>query len=313
VLSLAALGAVVPAERPSLFTLAGRYDMTPAELMVFHRIYGLDRVPVWGADTASLVEASVAELVQSSGVAAGRVRWLVHAHTGTQQEVVGRAGLARICRRLGLDRAQPLGMTTNNCASTVSAMRVVDRLLAGAPDSDAAIVVTADVAFTPIMQVIPNSSVTGDAGVACLFSRADPGHQILASRIDTYGQHAACQWQDEAASAEFEVEYPRRLAAVMGRALDQAGLAWSDVRMVLPHNVNTFSWKRVAAEAGIPIDLVHLDQVPQTAHCFGADIFLNLAAAGRTGALRTGDRVVLATVGLGAVFAAVVLEYRSCA
>ncbi|HKT03591.1 MAG TPA: 3-oxoacyl-[acyl-carrier-protein] synthase III C-terminal domain-containing protein [Rugosimonospora sp.] len=311
-LTLTAVETVVPARRPSLFSLADRYDMTPAELMVFHRIYGLDRVPVWDSDTASLAEASVANLLRTSRVDTARVRWLVHAHTGTQQDVVGRASLVRICRRLGLDRAQPLGMTTNNCASTVSAIRVVDRLLHGAPDTDVAVVVSADVAFTPIMQVIPNSSVTGDAGAACLFSRSGPGHRILSSTLDTYGQHAACQWQDDTTNAEFETEYPRRLAAVMNRALAQAGLSWPDIRLVLPHNVNTFSWKRVAAHAGIPIDLVHLDQVPQTAHCFGADIFLNLAAVSRSGTLRPRDRVMLATVGLGAVFAAVVLEYGSC-
>ena len=310
-LTLTAVETVVPATRPSIFTLADRYAMTPAELMVFHRIYGLDRVPVWEADTASLVEAGVANLLSSCGVDAGRVRWLIHAHTGTQQDVVGRAALQRMCRRLGLDRAQPLGMTTNNCASTVSAVRVVDRLLEAGTSTDVAVLVTADVAFTPIMQVIPNSSVTGDAAAACLFSRTDRGHRILSSTIDTYGQHAACQWQDDTTNAEFETEYPRRLATVMERALDQAGLSWSDISMVLPHNVNTFSWKRVAAHAGIPIGLIHLDQVPQTAHCFGADIFLNLAAVSRSGALRPRDRVVLATVGLGAVFAAVVLEYGS--
>ncbi|WBC07643.1 3-oxoacyl-[acyl-carrier-protein] synthase III C-terminal domain-containing protein [Micromonospora sp. WMMA1947] len=310
-LNLTAVQAVVPDHRPSLFTLADRYDMPRAELAVFHRIYGLDRVPVWSGDTAALVEETVANLLKESGVDAGRVRWLVHAHTGTHQDVVGRAGLARICRRLGLDRAQSFGMTTNNCASTVSAMRVVDRLLARGSATDVAVVVTADVAFTPIMQVIPNSSVTGDAGVACLFSRRDPGHRVLAARIDTYGRHAACQWQDEAANAEFEAEYPARLADVMRRALDDAGLTWPDVRLVLPHNVNTFSWKQVAARAGIPIESVYLDQVPHTAHCFGADIFLNLAAADRAGLLRPGDRLMLATVGLGAVFAAVVLEYGS--
>ena len=310
-LNLTAVQAVVPDHRPSLFTLADRYDMPRAELAVFHRIYGLDRVPVWSGDTAALVEETVANLLKESGVDAGRVRWLVHAHTGTHQDVVGRAGLARICRRLGLDRAQSFGMTTNNCASTVSAMRVVDRLLARGSATDVAIVVTADVAFTPIMQVIPNSSVTGDAGVACLFSRRDPGHRVLAARIDTYGRHAACQWQDEAANAEFEAEYPARLADVMRRALDDAGLTWPDIRLVLPHNVNTFSWKQVAARAGIPIESVYLDQVPHTAHCFGADIFLNLAAADRAGLLRPGDRLMLATVGLGAVFAAVVLEYGS--
>jgi 3-oxoacyl-[acyl-carrier-protein] synthase III len=308
-LRMTTVAGVIPPTRPTLFELSDRYAMNRAELMVFHRIYGLDRVPVWHASIGDLVEQAVVKLLKQPGVDAGRVRWLVHAHTGSQQNVVGSAILAGICARLGLDRAQPFGVTTNNCASVISAMQVVDRLLRRGQPGDQAIVVSADVAFTPILQLIPNSSVTGDAAVACLFSRDGHGHRVLSSRIDVYGQHASCQWQDEAASAEFEAEYPGRVALTMRRALAESGLTWDDIKLVLPHNVNLFSWKRVAAHAGIPIGLIYLEQVPETAHCFGADIFLNFDAAQRQGRFAAGDKLMLVTVGLGALFAAAVIEY----
>jgi 3-oxoacyl-[acyl-carrier-protein] synthase-3 len=308
---MSAVEAVIPDTRPSIFDLQDRYQMTAAELGVFHRLYGLERVPVWSAPVGELVEAAVEQLLKTSGVDRDRVRWLVHTHTGTDQSVVGDPMLQLICRRLGLRAAQPFGMTTNNCASTISAMRVVDRLLATGAPGDRAIVVTGDVAFTQSLQVIPNSSVTGDAAVACLLGRDGDGHRVLSSRVFTYGQHAACQYQDDAAATEFETEYAPRLVHVMQASLADAGLSWPDIRLVLPHNVNHFSWRRVAAAAGIPLDLVYLDQVGQTAHCFGADVLLNLVAAERDRGLRTGDRLLLATVGLGAVFAAAVLEYQA--
>ncbi|MGH3160136.1 MAG: 3-oxoacyl-ACP synthase III family protein [Streptosporangiaceae bacterium] len=308
---MSSVAGVIPQRRPTLFELSDRYDMNRAELMVFHRIYGLYRVPVWPDSVTDLVEEAVIRLLKQDPMAADRVRWLVHAHTGSQQNVVSQGMLTRICGRLGLHRTQPFGMTTNNCASTISALQVLDRLLArGEPDAEA-ILVCADVAFTPILQIIPNSSVTGDAAVACLLRRGGAGHRILATRVDIYGQHAGCQWQDEAANAEFETEYPARVTLTMRRALTEAGLTWDDIRLVLPHNVNIFSWKRVAAQAGIPVGLIYLDQVPETAHCFGADIFLNFAEAEREGRFAPGDKIMLATVGLGAVFAAVIVEYGS--
>lgn len=308
-LRLKAIECVIPVERPTLFELSGRYRVPPAELMVFHRIYGLDRVPVCREPIGDFVEAAVAKMLDQSGVDRSEVRWLVHTHTGSQLNRVGEAMLHRVCQRLGLDRAQPFGMTSNNCASTISALQVVQRLLDRDQPEAKAILVTADIAFTPILQVIPNSSVTGDAAVACLLGRRGAGHRVLASRVDIYGQHAGCQWQEESAAAEFETEYPRRVTRTMEAALAEAGLGWSDVRWIVPHNVNVYSWRSVARCAGIPLDRVYLNQVPKIAHCFGADIFLNLALADQERRFEVGDRLLLVTVGLGAVFGAAVVEY----
>ena len=66
----------------------------------------------------------------------------------------------------------------------------------------------------------------------------------------------------------------------------------TDIRCVLPHNINTYSWRRIAREAGIPIGLIYLDQVPRMAHCFGADTFINLAIAERDAMKAELDRQV---------------------
>lgn len=299
----------IPDERPSLFQLRERYAVAPATLMVFHRVYGLDQVPVWRESIADLICTAVERLIEDSAVAPEQIAWLVHAHTSQQLAIAGEAMLEGVCRRLGLRQARVLGMTTNNCASAIAALPVIEHLLA-ASDADArAVLVTADIAFTPVLQSIPNSSVTGDAAAACLLGRRGPGHALLASRVDVYGQHARCQWQLPDESAEFDAEYPHRLAHTMTLTLEQAGLGWRDVRWVIPHNVNTFSWKKVARCAGIPLERIYLDQVPRIAHCFGADIFLNWRLAEQEHRFQPGDYLLLATVGLGAVFAAALVRY----
>ena len=308
-LHLSDIRCVIPDERPSLFELKQRYAVDPAELIVFHRIYGLERVPVSRGPILDLLSGAAAQVIDHAAIDLKAVRCMVHTHTGQPHVQAAEPLLARVARRLGLSHARLWGMTTNNCASTIVALQLIDRMLATADDDACAILVVGDIAFTPILQIIPHSSVTGDAAVACLLRRRAPGHRVLATRTDVYGQHSRCQWQSKEEDAEFEAEYPQRLARTMSLALEQAGLSWNDIRRVIPHNVNTYSWKRVAKAAGIPIQLIYLDQVPNIAHCFGADILLNWHLAEQEQMFRAGDYVVLATVGLGAVFAAAVIQY----
>jgi len=308
-LFLTAVADLVPDHRPTLFELAERYPMSGAELTVMHRVFGLDRVPVWESGIEDLLESTVRRLLDRSGIDPSVVRWLVFAHTSTQAVPAGDALLVRICRRLGLNRAQSFGMTTNNCASAMSAMGVVERLLATEAPGDTAIVVTGDVAFTQELRSIAGTTIIGDAAAACLYAAEGPGHRVLGFVQQVYGQHSACIWQDEEHNAEFQAEYVPRVVAVMQAALDDAGVEWGQLRQVLPHNINQFSWRLVAERAGVPYDLIHLDQVPRTAHCLGADVFLNLAQGEAEERFREGDRLMLVTVGLGAVFAATVIEY----
>ncbi len=92
-------------------------------------------------------------------------------------------------------------------------------------------------------------------------------------------------------------------------ALDTAGLGLDDVAWVFPHNVNRISWERVARRLGFPLERIFLDNVPVTGHCFCADPFINYRTARDLGRLAPGDRYLLATVGLGATFSAMVLEH----
>ena len=186
---------VIPDERPSLFELRERYAVELSELMVFHRIYGLDRVPICREPIAKLLGSAVARLIDDSGIATDQVAWLIHTHTSQQHSMVGQAVLNQVCRRLELRHTRTFGMTTNNCASTVSALPLIERLLASSDPDARAILVTADIAFTPSLQIIPNSTITGDAAVACLLGNQSTGHRLLASQVDIYGQHARCQWQ----------------------------------------------------------------------------------------------------------------------
>jgi len=54
---------------------------------------------------------------------------------------------------------------------------------------------------------------------------------------------------------------------------------------------------------------VYLDNIPRTGHCFCSDPFLNLVSLRDEGRLVPGARYLLTAVGLGATYAAMVIEH----
>jgi 3-oxoacyl-[acyl-carrier-protein] synthase-3 len=83
----------------------------------------------------------------------------------------------------------------------------------------------------------------------------------------------------------------------------------NDISLILPHNVNTVSWRRLCRQLGYPIDRVVLDNVPLTGHSYAADGFINYRTAVDRGLLKPGDRYLVAAAGLGATFSAMVFEH----
>ena len=66
---------------------------------------------------------------------------------------------------------------------------------------------------------------------------------------------------------------------------------------------------RLCKQIGYPVERVLLDNVPVTGHCFCADSFINYQTARERDRLAPGDLYLMAAVGLGATFAAMVFEH----
>jgi len=99
------------------------------------------------------------------------------------------------------------------------------------------------------------------------------------------------------------------MAEAMTAAADQAGVSLGELSLILPHNVNALFWQRLCRRIGFPVGRVLLDNVPVAGHAFCADPFINYVTAMERGLLRSGDRYLIAAAGVGATFAAMVVEH----
>ncbi|WP_432933198.1 3-oxoacyl-[acyl-carrier-protein] synthase III C-terminal domain-containing protein [Microbispora sp. CA-135349] len=279
-------------------------------MKMYTRFLGFSSVRV--ADGARLpdmlLEATRATL---AGVDPQTVRYLLYAHTTQQVAPLGVNLADRLRRTLGLHRASVFSVSQQNCASGLFALDLAATLLAGEPPAARALVVTGECGFTELLRHIPGIALIGDGAAAALLGRRDDhpiGDTVLGSHFVTRGRFYRGVGLGPDDEREYHQTYAPVFCEVIRTAVGSAGLDLDDVAMVVPHNVNRLSWKSVAKGLGLPMERVYLDALPRIGHLQAGDPLVNLAALKAAGRLKPGDRYVLAAVGLGATFGAVVLQ-----
>ncbi len=307
--ALAGVAAYLPGSGVPISSLREQLGLSVAEVKVFQRYYGLDLVRRDDGKTlVDLMLAAAGRLAELSGHEQ-QVRYVLQARTHPVVVPYPVNPLAEACRRLGLQHAIAFAVTQHACASGLLAIDIAGRLLAATGDPDAlALVFTGEKTFTRGAQVIPRQTVMSEGAAACLVRYGGFRDRVLAYATAMYGQYDRLQPGSELA-AEFQERYPHLLAEVMLAAIAKAGIALGDLHLILPHNVNIVSWQRISKIIGLPVERVLLDNVPLAGHSFCADGFINYRTAVATGRLSPGDRYLMAAVGLGATFSAMVFEH----
>ncbi|WNJ94728.1 ketoacyl-ACP synthase III family protein [Vibrio ruber] len=304
-LTIDRIGVYLPEQCQALQHLALQSPLNSEEVKVYQRFYGLGKVAISDVSLEEMIIRAAQEAISKSQFSSEDIACLIHAHTAPETWPYPNGLLTKICRRLGLRNAHCLAVHSNNCASTLNGL-MTSRNYLQSSSAKAVLMVTADLTFSGILQQIPNTTICGDGASACVLSLDGEGAAIRSLEMCYYGNHSRGSWQSAEEQAEFESLYAGRLAEVMQRALVSAGLTWPEIRWVFPHNVNAISWREVAGRLGIPMTQIFLENLSEYGHCFGADIFINWNTAQNR--LHCGDYIMVATVGLGAVFGAAVFQ-----
>jgi 3-oxoacyl-[acyl-carrier-protein] synthase-3 len=307
--ALAGIATYLPEGRVPLEHLAARLDLDAMQVKVFRRFHGLDRISMAPDEgLLDLLLAATDRLAELRGRERD-VRYVLHARTFPVVAPYPHNPLHDLCRARGLDRAVGFTVTHHACATGLLAIDVAGRLLAGETDPDAlALVLSGEKTFTRDAQLLDETSVFGEGAAACLVSAEGPRDRLLAYATGQRGD-----FDDEVSTdpEQFARENPAALAGAVLQAVERAGLTVADLALILPHNVNQVSWRRLAKRIGVPVDRVLLENVPRYGHLFCADAFVNYRTAVDGGRLAPGDRYLVAAAGAarGATFSAMVFEH----
>jgi 3-oxoacyl-[acyl-carrier-protein] synthase-3 len=313
--ALEAVSVYLPPVRVPIESLAGPLGLTDMQVKLFRRFHGLREI---GRDPGASLDGLL--LKAAAGLAAlrgqeHRVRYVLYARAMPVVVPYPVNPLHEVCRALGLGHALAFTVTHQSCAGGLLAIDIAGRLLAGdaepgrSPQEEPlALILTGEKAFTRDAQMFADTTIFGEGAAACLVSASGTRDRMLAYASSVRGEFDSPTGEND---ARLQREYRPSLAEVMHRALDEAGLALGDIRVVLPHNVNLVTWQRMCVLLKFPRDRVVLDNIPASGHVFCADLFANYQTACERGLLEPGDRYLAAAVGAGggATFAAMVFEH----
>jgi 3-oxoacyl-[acyl-carrier-protein] synthase-3 len=239
-----------------------------------------------------------------------RVRYVLYARSMPVTVPYPMNPLHELCQDIGLGHAIAFTVTHHACATGLLAVDIAGRLLATDGEPGAlALVLAGEKAFTRDADLVPETAIFGEGASACLVSSEGQRDRLLSYVTRIRGEFDGRMIDDPDLLSRFQHEYPDALAEVIVAAVERAGIRMTDLRAILPHNVNTLSWKRMSKQLGFPLDRIVLDNVPVTGHSFSADAFINYGTAMRRGLLDPGEPYLLAAAGLGATFSAMVLQH----
>jgi 3-oxoacyl-[acyl-carrier-protein] synthase-3 len=239
-----------------------------------------------------------------------RVRYVLYARSVPVSQPHPLNPLPELCELLDLHSATAFAVGHHGCAAGLLAVDIAGRLLAVDGDPDAlALIVAGEQVFTLNGSLRPEAQIFGEASAACLVSADGERDRVLSYATLQRGDidHWATDRSDYA--ERFAKEYTVLMGEVISTATERAGLRVEDVRLVLPHNVNVRSWRKVCQQVGLPPTVVLLDNIALIGHTFAADSFLNYRTAVDNGLLSTGDPYLIVSAGYGAIFSAMVLEH----
>lgn len=301
--------AFAPDREVGLADVAARLRLNRFQVRLFERVHGLGRLrldPQLGL--VDLVGPPAERAL--AGVDRERIKYLIYAHTIQEVTPSDRDAAQLIRDRLGLDHAVAFAVTQQNCASGLAAIDLAAELLRADGDPNGmALIVSGEKAFSYLGQLIENTTVMGEASGACLVRLDGRGDVLLAYRSRTLGQYADGVRLEPAGLRDFGECYVETLVGVLGEALAEAAISLEDLDGIIPHNVNRSSWLRVAREMGFDRERIFLDNVGRFGHCYCSDFFLNYTTMRSGDALVPGGTYLVAAVGLGAIFGAMVIRH----
>lgn len=284
-------------------------DLDEAHIKVYKKFYGIEKIPIaTNIKMVDFIKKPVQKLIKKNNIPKNNIKYLIHCHTAKVIAPFGDSLIRQVKQELELDEAIAFGASINNCASAIATIDLMTHVLNN-KESCKAIMVCGDYAFTHVLQLIPNTSILGEGSSAVLLSKQGEKNKLLATSISVAGEYAQGIWLAPEKSKLFEIQYANLFSTVILDAIKKVGLHKDQIKIIIPHNVNIPSWKRVASVLKVPLEKIYLENVRKYSHCFGADIFINYVSVEEKNILNSGDYYVLATVGLGAVFAAAVFQY----
>jgi 3-oxoacyl-[acyl-carrier-protein] synthase-3 len=232
---------------------------------------------------------------------------LIVFHTVTYMSFEPHALVEKLRKHLGLKRATGFSVNGQNCASPISALRVARNLImTGAAKT--VLLVGADYFLGSMQRMIEDFTVQGDAASAALVQANCETNRIIA--INTYTDGSLFKGIDAGPHEweQFNISYYLASRRLILDSLRRVSLSIDDIALIIPHNTNIPSWRKLLAILKVGEDRLYGENIKRCGHVCSSDLMVNFTDAVVDRRINKGDYVLMFTVGIGSVWACAVLQ-----
>jgi 3-oxoacyl-[acyl-carrier-protein] synthase III len=309
-------GSALPVRRVSNAELSETVDTTD-EWIVERTGIRFRHIAGEGETTATLAADAAGKALEAAGLEASAIDLIIVA-TATPDQTFP-ASATRVQHMLGIADCVAFDVAAV-CSGFLYAVSVAESMIR-AGSAQRALVIGAET-FSRILDWEDRGTCVlfGDGAGAIVLGACEDGRGVLSARLHADGRYNDLLYVDGGPSTTGTVGKLRmkgrevfrhavtNLAAVMGEALDAAGLATADVDWVVPHQANARILDATAKKLGLDPAKVVVT-VADHANTSAASVPLALDTAVRDGRIKPGDIVVLEAMGGGFTWGAAVLKW----
>jgi 3-oxoacyl-[acyl-carrier-protein] synthase-3 len=314
--TIAGTGSALPARRVTNDELAQTVD-TSDEWIVERTGIRARHIAGEGETTGTLGTDAARKALEAAGIEASEVGLIIVATATPDQTFPATA--TRVQAALGINDCIAFDVAAV-CSGFLYALSVADSMLR-AGGVDVAVVIGSET-FSRILDWEDRATCVlfGDGAGAVVLKAEDGERGILSTALHADGRHNQLLYVDGGPSTTGTVGKVRmrgsevfrhavtNLAAVLGEALDKAGLAPADVDWVVPHQANRRILDATARKLGLSPDRMVVT-VDQHANTSAASVPLAFDVAVRDGRIKRGDLIVFEAMGGGFTWGAAVARY----
>jgi 3-oxoacyl-[acyl-carrier-protein] synthase III len=315
---IAGTGSALPARRVTNDELAQTVD-TSDEWIVERTGIRARHIAAEGETTATLGAEAARRALAAAGIDAAAIDLIVLATATPDQTFPATA--TKVQDALGIRDCVAFDVAAV-CSGFLYALSVADSMIRGGV-ARTALVIGAET-FSRILDWEDRATCVlfGDGAGAVVLTASDAadGRGILSTALHADGRHNQLLYVDGGPSTTGTVGKLRmkgsevfrhavtNLAAVLGEALEKAGLTVADVDWVVPHQANRRILDATARKLGLPAERVVVT-VDEHANTSAASVPLAFDVAVRDGRIQRGDLIVFEAMGGGFTWGAAVARF----
>ncbi|WP_253073549.1 3-oxoacyl-ACP synthase [Sodalis ligni] len=227
----------IPEQRKSLTEVAASLRLTPLDVRMFARFYGLNSFPRQPGSLDDLFRPMLRQFAAHHSDLIAHIRHVVHAHTLPCIRPFHRSGKALLTEAGFAEDIHYTSLTMGHCATSLSAVEYVCNRL---KEGEYALLLVGEKAFHPKVELIDDTTIMGEAACAVLLSKSGERCKVAARYSMQAGEFSLQRGNESSKTSRFANAYFAFIKDAMRNALShfdntQDSLAWIALTMLISH------------------------------------------------------------------------------